>query len=77
LRQGEKESILVLVNLSNQQVEDVNLSLASGPLKGQYRAQDLLSEQKLAVLKASAAGGFDSYKLPVLEPYQQLVIYLK
>jgi hypothetical protein len=77
LRMGETEQVLTLVNLSGKPVESVVLSLASGPLGGQYQAKDLLGAQKLAGLKANAGGGFDAYSpLPVLEPYQQLVIHL-
>jgi glycosidase len=78
LRQGENETILALVNLSNEPVDQVTLSLASGTLKGQYRMQDLLSGQNMAGLAANAAGGFDAYsQLQTLEPYQQLLISLK
>jgi alpha-amylase len=78
LRTGENEQILTLVNLSGKPVDNVALSLASGTLNGQYQAKDLLGAQKLARLKANAAGGFDAYTpLPTLEPYQQLVIDLK
>jgi glycosidase len=77
LRQDGKEKLLVVVNLSSKPVSNAALSLASGGLKGQYRAQDLLGAQKIAVLKANTAGGFDGYPLPTLEPYQQLVVSLK
>jgi glycosidase len=78
LRQGEGENILVVMNLSEQPVGEVKLSLASGTLEGQNQAVDLLSGQNLEGLKANAAGGFDGYSpLPKLEPYQQLVIELK
>ena len=77
LHQDDKENLLVVVNLSDKSVNDAALSLASGSLKGGYRALDLLGAQKLAGLKANAAGGFDRYvPLPVLEPYQPLVIGL-
>lgn len=77
LRMGENEQVLTLVNLSGKPLEDLALSLASGPLKGQYQAKDLLGAKGLARLKANAAGGFDAYTpLPRLEPYQQLMIQL-
>ena len=78
LRQDGKESLLVVVKLSDKPVNDATHSLASGSLKGGYRALNLLGAQKLAGLKANAAGGFDRYvPLPVLEPYQPLVIGVK
>ena len=78
LRQGEEEKMLVVVNLSDQPVNDVTLSLASGPLENQYQAKDLLGGQGLAGLKANAAGGFNAYTpLPTVEPYQGLIIDLK
>ena len=77
LRQDVKESLLEVANLSDKPVSGAALSLPSGSLKGGYRALDLLGAQKLAGLKANAAGGFDRYvPLPVLEPYQPLVIGL-
>lgn len=78
LRQGEGETVLVVVNLSDQPVSDLTLSLASGPLAGQSQAKDLLSGQILPGFKTNAAGGFAAYTpLPTLEPYQQLVIDLQ
>ncbi len=66
LRSSKEEQLLVIVNLSDQPVQNPSLSLDSGPLSGSYHIVSVLDESKYPDMTANAAGGFDAY-LPVTE----------
>ncbi len=61
LRYTEDEAILILINLSNQDLSEYSIKLNEGPLYGNYRAESLLGNETLMDLTANLAGGFDSY----------------
>ena len=82
LRVSGGEAILVVLNLGDQQVSDLSLELAKGPLSGEYQATLLLGAPaktpEPASLTANANGGFDAYTpLPSLPPHASLVIKLE
>jgi glycosidase len=78
LRSRGGENLLVVLNLSDQEVTDYGLKLAAGPLSGNYQAQAVLGQGEPAGLVANAKGGFDDYlPLPNLPPYAGLVIKLE
>ena len=74
LRVSQEETLLVLINLSENPASGFSLSLDVGPLKGNYRAYPLMGEGKLSGLKVNTNGGFDAYQ-PLAEiPANGLVI---
>lgn len=84
LRVSKGEILLVIVNLDREPVSDFSLSLASGPLSGDYQAAALLrpstlsSQEKIAAPAVHSQGGFDIYQ-PVSEfpAYSSLIIQLQ
>ena len=66
LRVSQEETILVIVNLGEEMVSDLSLSLNRGPLEGRYRGALLLGEGRVANLTTNENGGFSDY-LPVSE----------
>lgn len=71
LRASPEQALLVVVNLSDEAVQDYSLKLESGPLRGSFALIDLLNAAGGAapVLAANAQGGFDDYRpLPELVP---------
>ncbi len=74
LRVSKKETLLVLINLGDQPASGFKLSLAQGPLKGNYHAFAVYGDGNLTGVTANAAGGFDNYP-PIAEiPANGLVI---
>jgi len=77
LRHGAGETILVVVNLSDEPVSDYQLALKSGPLVSVPGATLLLGEGQPVAPAPNAAGGFDAYvPLPTLAPQSSTVIQL-
>jgi len=78
LRTRGAENLLVVLNLSDQEVSDYQLKLASGPLSGAYQATDVLGQGDVTGLTANAKGGFDDYlPVPGLPAHAVLVIKLE
>ncbi len=87
LRISQEETLLVCLNLSNQPVAEVSLSLRQGSLSGNYRVASLLDltplgeKVKLAAPVITPAGGFENYSpLPqgsALPAYTSLVLQLQ
>jgi glycosidase len=78
LRTRGAENLLVVINLSDQEVSDYPLKLASGPLSGAYQATVVLGHGEVTGLTANAKGGFDDYlPLPSLPAHAVLVIKLE
>ncbi|MBE2269933.1 MAG: alpha-glucosidase C-terminal domain-containing protein [Anaerolinea sp.] len=76
LRQHADETVLVVINLSDDPVTDYALSLRRGTL-GEVEDEVIFGEGDAAALIANAEGGFDSYvPLPELAPYSTIVIRL-
>jgi hypothetical protein len=59
LRSGEEETLLVLVNLSDEEVSDYRLSLDGGPLRGEETATVLLGDGDVVAPTVNAGGGFE------------------
>lgn len=79
LRQTEGETVLVLVNLSNRQIEDYALTLESGGLATSVSSAELLfgHSETVTVPQVSEAGGFAEYQpLPSIAPYATYVLKL-
>lgn len=77
LRRSERETILVVINLSSKPVGDLHLTLASGPLSGTYLANPALGAGPFAPLSANTSGGFDRYQpTPSLPAFGALVLQL-
>jgi alpha-amylase len=72
LRTTEEETMLVLINVTDQEISDYTLSLAEGPLSGAYTAFDLFNGDELAAvdLTADDNGGFSGYT-----PFESLPAY--
>jgi alpha-amylase len=61
LRRAGSESVLVVSNLGDHLVDDVALSLASGPLCGRPAAKVLLGTSEVRPPVITPTGGFDGY----------------
>ena len=78
LRMRGAEVVLVVINLGEQVVSDYSLSLAQGPLSGEYRGSTILGQGDPAGLTANAKGGFEGYTpLASLPGNSSLVIQLE
>ncbi len=78
LRFTEDETLLILVNLSDEAVTDYALTLSEGPLSGQPGAEIIFGEGEAALPTLNAAGGFDDYKpLDTLPPQSSTIVQLK
>lgn len=78
LRVRGAEVMLVVINLGEEQVSDYSLSLAQGPLSGEYRGSTILGQGEPAGLTANAKGGFEDYTpLASLPGNSSLVIQLE
>jgi len=78
LRVSKNEVVLVVVNLSGEEVSEFALTLASGPLSGIYGAASMLGKGGPSNPVVNAQGGFDDYK-PVssLPAFGSLIIQLQ
>ena len=79
LRASKNETILIVVNLSKKPLENVTLSLETGPLTGgqTYPLAPILASAAFAPITANGQGGFTDYlPLPVLPPESAFVLQL-
>jgi len=78
LRVSQQEAVLALVNLGQDPAANLTLTLATGPLKGRYRAATILGASAAANLTANSQGGFDSYQPGATLPaYGTLILQLQ
>lgn len=78
LRSGQGEGLLVLVNLSDEPVQDYNLQLKKGPLAGAYTLVPVYGEGQFAELDANPQGGFEDYvPLPILPADSRWLLQLQ
>jgi glycosidase len=78
LRHSDDEDILVLVNLSEEEVEDYRLDMKEGPFEGEVAAVELLHRAEIASPAINDAGGFDDYQpLPTLPARTGYIIQLQ
>jgi glycosidase len=76
LRASGEETILVIINMDNEPVNNYTLSLARGPLAGNYDATSLLDDAVFNPLQANENGGFDNY-MPLEEVPAHSVIVVQ
>lgn len=77
LRHSSAETVLVLMNLDNDPVEDYVLSLAAGPLSAGAGVELLYGDGEIVAPEVNADGGFDAYTpLSTLPPYSTFIIRL-
>jgi glycosidase len=77
LRHSDDETLLVLINLSDEPVGDYSLSLVKGPLS-EGRASEVLTGVSVSALAVNTDGGFDSYApLAEMAAYSTYIIQLK
>jgi glycosidase len=74
LRTSEKEQILVLINMSDENVSGYNLSLSQGPLSGSYHVFPILGEGEFIDLETNQQGGFDAYQPSIDLPANGVMI---
>lgn len=78
LRVSQSEAVLAVINLGQAPLTDYAISLASGPLKGRYRAAPIVGAPPAADLAANSQGGFDSYQpVATLPGYRFLLLQLQ
>jgi glycosidase len=77
LRVSNDESLLIVINIDDEPLNNYKLDLSIGPLSGQYNAASLLDTSTIDPLTANDKGGFDDYvPLTELPPYSIFVIQL-
>jgi glycosidase len=62
LRHDQSGVVAIVANLSDEPVEDITLTLPSGPLCGTSEAQTLLGTAEARVPDVNPSGGFDDYR---------------
>jgi len=77
LRTSDEETVLVLINMDDKPVSSYDLSLATGPLSGNYTITSLMDDSAYNSLQSNAKGGFDKY-VPIEEvaPYSVTILQL-
>jgi glycosidase len=77
LRVSDDETVLVIINVDDRPAADYRLTLAKGPLTGQYTIASLLGDVSAIAPTVNATGGFDAYApLPEIPPYAVLIFEL-
>ena len=77
LRHSDDETLLVLINLSDEPISDYSLSLAEGPLS-EGSASEVFTGAPVSGPTVNAGGGFDGYTpLAELAPYSTYIIRIE
>jgi len=77
VRSSKEETILVLINLDDQPVNNYGLNLAKGPLVGNYNVMSLVDDATYSPLQANGSGGFDHYvPIPEVPSYSVIIFQL-
>ncbi len=66
LRQTDNEQVLVLINLSNETVNEYALKVSASKLSGSLKAIELLNSVEATAPRLKGQGGFDDYR-PIKE----------
>jgi glycosidase len=74
LRVSKEETLLVMINMSEEAASGYTVTLTQGPLSGNYRSFPVLGVGTLTDLIANANGGFDSYQPGMDIPASGMVI---
>jgi alpha-amylase len=79
LRHADEGDLMVVLNLADEAVPQVGLSLAQSPVPaGDYQPRELLAEADIAPLEVNTDGGFKGYApLDVLAPLSGYVILIR
>lgn len=78
LRASQEEQVLVILNLGTEPLDNIALTLNSGPLTGQYHVVPLLGAGSFPDLTANATGGFAAYQpFASLPPNARLILQLQ
>jgi glycosidase len=77
LRVEDGQALLVLANLSRQELENCTISIETSPLEGEYQLTPLFGEGEFAPIVFDTNGAVTEYALPeVLEPWEQFIFVL-
>lgn len=77
IRHSAEETVLVLINLSDEAVSDYGLSLESSGLSGSFNGETVLGTGDVSTLTLDAQGGFSGYvPMESLAAYSTTVIVL-
>lgn len=77
LRYTDDETLLVMINLSDEPVDEYTLILDTGPLADVSTGSVVFGEGTASIPTLNADGGFDAYApLPSLPPYSTTIIQL-
>jgi glycosidase len=79
LRHAEDGALMVVLNLADDTLPQVGLSVTKSPLpQGEYEPQELLSQDVVAPLQVDVKGGFGDYApLAILSPLSGYVILIR
>ena len=78
LRVRGDETLMVIVNLSQEPITDYSLSQSDGPLEGSYQVVPLFGDGEFFDLSSNQQGGFDKYQpLKILPSNARLILQLK
>ncbi len=75
LRASKAETLMVLINLSEEPIKGFTLSLNQGPLSGTYGLYPLEGESVVPDLISNQNGGFDAYDPGIEIPANEMIIY--
>jgi glycosidase len=75
LRVSQEESLLVMVNLSEESVSGFTLSVNQSPLTGSFGLYPILGDGSTTDLSVNTNGGFDSFNPGIEIPGSTIVIY--
>jgi glycosidase len=75
LRASQSETLMIIINLSDEPADGFTLTLTQGPLSGSYGLYSLWGDENAADLSTNSSGGFDLYKTGVQLPANSMVIY--
>jgi glycosidase len=77
LRVEDGQALLVIANLSRQELENCTISIETSPLEGEYQLTPLFGEGEFAPIVFDTNGAVTEYALPeVLEPWEQFIFVL-
>lgn len=62
LRAVEGQTLMVLINLSDQEISDYSLTLKTGSLAGKYSLTPLYGAGQFSEVQANAQGGFEAFQ---------------
>ena len=78
LRESQKESVLIVINLTGEAIVDYYLSTSKSNLaEGQIEPVNIIGESSYETLEIDSDGGFSNYQpLPEILPYSVMILQL-